>query len=266
MTKNMESVSIELIGPAQAERYLQMVAKDQRKSSPKKVEKYARAMTDGKWRLSNDAIVFDQHEKNINGQHRLEGVLKSGTIQPFIVARNFNHDSFIVMDRQNTRRTQQFIDGNRSNTLAAIAHYVVLYRRGDWPKPYDTTVEPVDAMQALGEGRAEMEKAVNVIHESKAFKALGSGGFLSFLYWYYANVEGVDEDTLGLFFLGVGTGEGLRFGDPALTFRNRILTGERVDRKSFQAMAIKAIKAHILGNRMKVCRWSINEEFPTLGL
>lgn len=49
-----------------------------RKVSPSTVNRYARDMASGQWRLNHQGIAFDGHGVLVDGQHRLEAVAKSG--------------------------------------------------------------------------------------------------------------------------------------------------------------------------------------------
>lgn len=260
----IETVEIVTVTPAMANRWFTLNSDGQRNLSPKTVNHYARPMRENRWMLSNDAIVFDINGRLINGQHRLNAVIQSNKPQRFIVGRNFDPDSFVIMDRQTTRRTQQFIKKQHRNTLAGASYFASLWYRGEFPKPQFARVEPVEALEIL-KANETMEESANFIHESGAHR-IGKVGFLAFLHWFYAFEQAQDRTMVDSFFLGIATGEGLRKGDPALTFRNRVTLGAKTDMKTFQAMAIKAITAHIQGKKMNVCRWSEHEEFPALEL
>ncbi len=64
-----------------------------------KVSEYARAMEEGRWTLSPDAISFDPHGRLINGQHRLWAIIESGVTIQGLVVRGLPTETFQNMDR-----------------------------------------------------------------------------------------------------------------------------------------------------------------------
>jgi len=270
MSKTKSTVSIVTVTPKMAKEWLERVPERQRKASPSKVRKWSYFMDVAEWKLSNDAIIFDSDGFLINGQHRLMALLEAGKPQQFIVGRGWSPDTFIIMDRQNTRRTQQFVRGQHSNTLAGAGYYVTLYLRGEYPRPFGACVEPVESLSNIEDRITgpQIQSAVNVIHDADMAKSkIGKLGFLSFLYWYYVHVAQCDKSRVQAFFYGLGTGVGLKSGDPALALRNRVLTTDgRLPSATFEALAIKAIKNHLRGKKMSAPRWLESEAFPALEL
>jgi hypothetical protein len=63
-----------------------------------KVNQYARDMEQGNWNLSNDAICIAPDGTLLNGQHRLNAVVKSGRTIAFLVIRNMPSDTMATMD------------------------------------------------------------------------------------------------------------------------------------------------------------------------
>lgn len=93
-----ERIAIEEIGPREAEKLLANVV-DNRALRESRVERYANDMREGRWRLSNDAIVIDKDGHVRNGQHRLRGVVLSGTKQKFLVLRSADCEIYEVIDQ-----------------------------------------------------------------------------------------------------------------------------------------------------------------------
>lgn len=75
--KGQLTASVMLIGPLEAE---QMLANNtlNRKISGAVVDKYARDMAEGRWRLNGQAIKLTTDGKLLDGQHRLEAAKKAG--------------------------------------------------------------------------------------------------------------------------------------------------------------------------------------------
>lgn len=157
-TMNTQSLSqiqltIELIDPELAGRYLGMNFKNNRSISSANIKELAREMRQDLFQISTDCIGFDVEGRLINGQHRLSAVIESSTTQPFIVARNLpcKVAQLIDVGKKRTMAQRITIGGTRmtekqcSTIRNAIADYnenvvgTVIFAH----KRYDKLVESV---------------------------------------------------------------------------------------------------------------------------
>lgn len=102
------TADIEVITPEVAERYLRMNTAN-RALRPTAVKEYVAEMENGDWLLGCDAIGFDVNGVLINGQHRLNAVIKSGIPSDFIVARNLPTKSKNALDVGKRRQLHERI-------------------------------------------------------------------------------------------------------------------------------------------------------------
>ena len=68
----------ELIGPAEARKYLEKNTDNYRKPSSFNIVSYANDIQNGTWEINGETIVFDEHGNLRNGQHRLLAIIKAG--------------------------------------------------------------------------------------------------------------------------------------------------------------------------------------------
>lgn len=146
-------VRYELIGPAEAsDMLLNSKYQGQRNLSKLAVARYVEAMKNGKWNISETAIVLGVRsnvQHLLNGQHRLCAVVDSNIAQTFIVQRN-EYATDLAMDRayaamdQGTKRTP------RQGLIALGAHE----RLG---VPIASAEAAVAALRAIG-GRFESDQ------------------------------------------------------------------------------------------------------------
>lgn len=110
------SVDIELITPEIAKAFL-LKNTANRSLRPIAVSEYAAEMKTGGWVLGCDAIGFDRNGTLINGQHRLNALIKSGLSAEFIVARNLPDKSIDALDIGKRRMLHErlTIAGNKLN-------------------------------------------------------------------------------------------------------------------------------------------------------
>ncbi len=88
--------SVVMVSPEMAARWLKRNEAN-RVLRPHKVDQYARDMTSGRWELTG-AIEFDIAGNLIQGQHRLNAVVKSGCTVAMFVLRGISPNAQRVMD------------------------------------------------------------------------------------------------------------------------------------------------------------------------
>ena len=83
---------IEIITPELAEIYLGKNSNNYRKISRQIVLAYAADMKTGNWKLNGEAIKFNESGFLVDGQHRLNAVVRSGVSVPMLVIRGVEDD------------------------------------------------------------------------------------------------------------------------------------------------------------------------------
>lgn len=85
------------------------------------VEKYARDMRNGKWKTGEDMIVIDKNGDLLNGQHRLEAIIESGTNQYMYIMTDADPDIYEVMDNGFNRKLEDYLTCEHRKEVAAMA-------------------------------------------------------------------------------------------------------------------------------------------------
>ncbi|MDO5499365.1 MAG: hypothetical protein Q4F67_06750 [Propionibacteriaceae bacterium] len=80
------------VAPEQAEKWLERNIAN-RTLRPSRVKEYAAAMTDGRWLYTADPIRFDSEGRLIDGQHRLQAVVRSGCTVDMHVVRGLSPEA-----------------------------------------------------------------------------------------------------------------------------------------------------------------------------
>lgn len=115
---------VEFITPAIAADYLRHNAVN-RPLNHKNVEFYARQMVEGKWMLNGESIVFDNEGNLMDGQTRLNAVIKADTGVEFVVVRGVTSKCFTSFDQGRNRLLSDIfsIAGiNNASTVSAIVN------------------------------------------------------------------------------------------------------------------------------------------------
>ncbi len=88
---------IEVITPEHAKQYLIHNVRN-RKFKAAVVAEYVRSMKCNQWCFTGEAIIFDEEDVLLNGQHRLMAIVKAGVELPFLVVRGVSKAAFLYMD------------------------------------------------------------------------------------------------------------------------------------------------------------------------
>ena len=105
------TTKVETISPNTAIMYLKNEGKN-RKLSEKKVQDYAKQMTDGDWVLNGEPIIFGKSGNLIDGQHRLRAVIYANATVQMLVVRGVNDEYFDSIDSGKSRSLQDVFSSN----------------------------------------------------------------------------------------------------------------------------------------------------------
>lgn len=95
-----------IVTPQMAQAWLNQNHMDNRNVNQAYVERYARDMTAGNW-AAGTPIFFSDRGRMIDGQHRLQAIVKSGVAIEFTVIRNVNEEAILALDSGYRRTTAQ---------------------------------------------------------------------------------------------------------------------------------------------------------------
>lgn len=96
------TTKVETIGPARAKAYLEKNTSN-RPLRKTRVAKYARAMSSGEWRVTNQGIGFNCDGSLLDGQHRLHAIIEAGVPVRMAVTRGLDRESMFGIDVGATR-------------------------------------------------------------------------------------------------------------------------------------------------------------------
>lgn len=108
------NIAQERITPARARKYLASRPASQPPPDPERIERMAFDMEKGTWFDSPDALAFDEAGQLVNGLHRLWAVIKSGTVQTFLVVRGLSAKAALVVDQGQPRNKAQAVAAYRT--------------------------------------------------------------------------------------------------------------------------------------------------------
>jgi len=92
-----------LITPDQAIKWLEQANTNNRKLSQKHVDRLARDMAEGKWKLTHEGIAFGPDGTLLDGQHRLWAICMSGVPVEMFVWRDVDPQSMMAINSGKSR-------------------------------------------------------------------------------------------------------------------------------------------------------------------
>lgn len=271
------------ITPKLAMDWLSTVPDYQRKIDERQVNKLIMAIQRKEWRINGAAIVFNEKGELIDGQHRLTAIYKSGQTVFSLVVTGIAKDeiTFASLGDTKPRRAQDFLHCRNVNVVASVLRTLwfmenkllmfALKGKGHsraMPKGLPTN-PPVAEIVRLGRKHADaISELVDPI--SDAGRLTRSQSWCTFLMYYFATFRPPEEAAkAAIFFARLGDGVGLSADSPMLVLRKRCLEGNignlELPRFVLQAMVLKALNAHLIGQRIERLTFQTEREpFPPL--
>lgn len=275
-----EPVAVRMtINPGMAEVMLERNETDEWKNRPTSrsgLERFSKAMAQGRWHYTAETIVFSETGKLLNGQHRLNAVIMSGAEVDALVAFGVHDDAFKYMDTGVTRTAGHIfaIEGVPNyNWAAAVSRLVYSYTTNKrWSgNAHNSTGLALDSDQLYAfymehqgiQGGYSIARKIGAEH-------LISQRWAGFLYYICALRSRSEADE---FFEKVATGVGITNSrEPEHLLRKRMIASARAsgDNKTHDvflaAYTIQAWNAKRKGDKRSIFRWrgeqNPNEPFP----
>lgn len=148
------SASVVTVDPATAARWLERNTNN-RAIRPKVLAAYARDMSTGCWHLTGEAVKFATDGTLLDGQHRLEAVIRSGATVAMFVVSGVAAQAQEVMDTGAKRKTADALrmaGQPRAGALAAGGRVAVQFEQGtdddDTGRPAVSNSEVITWVQA----------------------------------------------------------------------------------------------------------------------
>ncbi|QKW51397.1 hypothetical protein [Streptomyces buecherae] len=260
-----------MVTPELAREWLKVNALN-RPLSRQTVVHLTRAIQRGEWKLTHQGIAFDENGQLVDGQHRLEAVVKAGVAVEMLVAYGVPRAAFTVMDtgRKRTGRDALSLAGETNSThLAAALRGLQLYLSSpdaNWSG--GSSLISNDQLLTTLEQHPDMRESINRgMALNRATKVTVTAASIG---WYVTSRERPDIDQAP-WFDGLVSGAGLVESDPRLTLRNTLLgmaAGKRYrkrdDSREHLLYYLKAWNAWVEGRALKLLRRSPGEKMPKI--
>jgi len=111
--------AVERVTPEMATQWLS-TALHNRKLRPSKVRAYAEDMRCGRWTMNGESIKFDTAGHLLNGQHRLNAVIKSGATVEMATVRGLDPSTQATMDRGLSAKSYDWAKGDHIRAVHGV--------------------------------------------------------------------------------------------------------------------------------------------------
>jgi hypothetical protein len=252
-------LSLETIGPDKAAEYLGK-NHGNRPLRDRLIKRYAKVMQADNWMLSPDCIAFAEDGRLLNGQHRLNALIRSETTQKFAVMRGLKAEVFKVMDAGQMRTVSDTlaVEGYKYHSrMAALVRLCLSHEESALKqRPHFENAE------CLAYARKHDDSLITAIDQTTQYeddlKGLLRPRHLYLAYWLYVQRDAdKTEEAIKRLATTVGiTSE----KSPIKLLRDRLLKEamgpDKLNPVPERALLIRAMNHFFEGRELTVLRWS----------
>lgn len=244
---------METVTPAKARQYLER-NKNNRPKRMSRIQKYAVAMKEGKWKETHQGIAFDEEGNLIDGQNRLEAVVLSDCTIRMQVTTGLPHDCNVGIDvganRNDVDRAHYAGFGNIGPRAAGACRAMLYAATGTVVAQGRSFGATLISQEDFLEYYAQHKKAIEfALQKLKSQRGLYNGSVLAAIaraYYHYASDRARLVEFIDTYTTGIANGQK---DLAAIKLRDWCLNGKRPGRDLAEvyfkaSTAIKAFMAH----------------------
>lgn len=148
------------------------------------VNKFARDMANGNWRLTHQGIAFNTEDLLIDGQHRLRAVVQSGCTVPMLVWHNLPNSCLSRIDTGLARTTSDsigFLTADNAYTSKIVISTIRMMYRISHNLPQKTKFSP-DELYTLLTHNDNLVHAIHYLSTHKHSPVRAAAYFASLMF------------------------------------------------------------------------------------
>jgi len=254
----------EKITPKMAAKWLKECNQINRPLSKLVVAKYAKAMSEGQWRLTHQGIAF-AGDRLLDGQHRLAAVVRCGAPVTMMVARGCDEDTFPHIDNLPPRDASDLIeiqckrDGGVQHNLKKVTATVSMMTRfqpdGVWlVGGHNPSRDHVFAAYSKLRARPDWT-TIEAAASAGGYRAAGCSGHAMWSAIRVVATLAVGKPKADDFFDRTSDGANLPTRDPRLALRTRLLdnrtaTARKMTKEGEVGAIVRAWNAYYTGREL----------------
>lgn len=227
-------IETQLVTPEIARNILDRSPSNFRKLDRNRVHNYAMDMREGKWVFNGETIKLDRGCL-IDGQHRLNAIIKSGVPIKCVVVEGETPSEISCdsIDGGMPRTAQQTLANQgyaNSKLLTAVSRLVLFYEKGHWARStIASSVRNTEIVQFVGHNSERLQSALSVARMARSVLSLSLGASIAYL---GSKFDPSETSETVWFFDKLGSGINLQSDEAVLHLRNRLLKQSQHSRLS----------------------------------
>lgn len=255
------------VTPDQAAEWLQCNTHN-RPVSQLTLKTLVRAIDNGTFRLSNDAIAFDWDGVMLNGQHRCHAIIETGKTLLMLVVEGLDPKSQYAMGIGKKRAVYEqfgFLGIKGGSGKAALCRALLNYdSKNGWSTSGGVTAT-YEEIISLAEGDELIDVALSMSNALDGY--IKGARTTAIALGYYLILEAWPEKAVE-FHERLSYGTELSAGDPILKLRNLLTSGQAkqasaADRRRMLALFLKSFNNWIEGDKkVELLGYRYNEAWP----
>lgn len=262
---------IETITPAIAAEYLKF-NNSNRPLSQTVVSSYAATMSRGEWHLNGESIDFDWNGTLLNGQHRLQAIIKSGkSIQTFVV-RNLDPKVYTSYDCGRSRNAGQLLAMQgvpNYNTVGACVRGAYMLKEGNSLSSASsgkiknlTNYEIIKLFEADRNNYIDAG-AFAISIKNRVGKTSITPSAIASIYYYLVNIKGHEDEDVRFFFENVfsfNTSSNRMLDKLRTKFLKDLSSNTKMTNEYKLNLIAKVWNAYICDKEIKSLKWNKDTE------
>jgi len=240
-----------------------------RKVSENHVRFLAEEMRNGNWLFDGQPLRFDENNVLIDGQHRLNAIIKSQTSQNLLIITGLKKESFRVMDTGKNRNAADVLSINGEqyySTIASCAKFIIMLKSGSSDRNRIGRTSNTNIVKWLENNRSIVDHIKTAEKLKHAFSGVLTSTYIASFRFLFAEKDVLKSEE---FIRKLCTGLDLTEKDPILTLRRTLIKEKmakwNMPQKDKQALIIKGWNAYRLGKTPRWFRWNKDtDEFPNI--
>jgi hypothetical protein len=240
-----------------------------RKVSENHVRFLAEEMRNGNWLFDGQPLRFDEDNVLIDGQHRLNAIIKSKTSQNLLIITGLKKESFRVMDTGKNRNAADVLSINGEqyySTIASCAKFIIMLKSGSSDRNRIGRTSNTNIVKWLDDNRAIVEHIKIAEKLKHSFSGVLTGTYIASFRFLFAEKDVLKSEE---FIRKLCTGLDLTEKDPIFVLRKTLIKEKmakwNMPQKDKQALIIKGWNAYRLGKQPKFFRWNKDTDaFPNI--
>lgn len=228
------------------------------------IEKYARAIEEGRWGVNGEPIIFSHDGLLMDGQNRLEACIRSGRNFFSVVQFGVPYENMDTLNSGIVRATRDVVclhDIPNSNTVTSAVGHMWRYSKGI-SKSASKSLAPDETLAMIKATPLLVKYVGKSVHP--AIK-MGGGAIHGWLWYEFSQINKTYADA---FYEKFFSGECLAKNDPRLILRNRIGSVRSGFRRANPwqviAITIKAWNVYIAGITLSHFKFDSAAELPQI--